>query len=321
MANVPDYLDPTPTRAAELYDIVIVGGGPSGLAAALALGRARKRVLLCDSGPRRNAAAEHIHNFVTRDGTTPDEFRQIGREQLARYPNVETRNARVESIQGSRGAFRLAVTSQTVEARRVLLCTGMIDEMLPLAGFRELWGSAIFQCPYCHGWEAQERRWGYLARVEQADHLLPFCLLLRGWSNDVVVFTNGSFEVASEVCERLRAAGIRLETNVVTGLVRREQRLEALELADGRAIACEALFVHPPQRQVELVQQLGLQLDADGYVRVEPRTSEASVPGIYAAGDLTTRMQSAIIAAAAGMQAAAMINMELSAELATAGAS
>ena len=113
-----------------LYDVVIAGGGPGGLSAALALGRARKRVLLCDSGPRRNAAAEHIHNFVTRDGTPPSEFRQLGREQLTRYSNVEIRDTPVESISGTRGAFQVNLTTRTVQARRVLLCTGMIDELL-----------------------------------------------------------------------------------------------------------------------------------------------------------------------------------------------
>jgi thioredoxin reductase len=302
------------------YDVVIIGGGPAGLSAALALGRARKRVLLCDSGTRRNAAAEQIHNFVTRDGTPPDEFRHIGRQQLARYPNVEARDARVESISGSRGAFRVGLTSEVVDARRVLLCTGMIDEMLPIPGFRELWGHSVFQCPYCHGWESQDRRWGYLALAASSSHLLPFALQARGWSRDVVVFTGGTFDVPEETRARLDAAGIRLETTPIARLVAREHRLEAVELSNGTGVPCEVLFAHPPQRQVELVRALGVDLDDDGYVRVDPMKRETSLPGIYASGDLTTRMQGAMFGAASGTQAAAMLNVELTMELASTGA-
>jgi thioredoxin reductase len=306
-------------RFTVVYDIVIVGGGPGGLSAALALGRARKRVLLCDSGPRRNAAADHIHNFVTRDGTPPEEFRRIGRQQLATYPNVETRDVRVESISGARGAFQVSLTSGAVEARRILLCTGMIDEMLPIDGFRELWGHGIFQCPYCHGWEVRDRRWGYLGRAADAGHFLPFALMVRGWTRDLVVFSGGTFEVPPEARATLAAAGIRLKTATVTRLLGREKGLEAVELSDGTSVPCEVLFTHPPQQQVELVRELGLVLGDDGYVQVDAMKRETSVPGIYAAGDLTTRMQGAIHAAASASQAAAMINMELTMELAPSG--
>jgi thioredoxin reductase len=297
-------------------DVVIVGGGPAGLAAALALGRARKRVVLCDAGPRRNAAAVHVHNFVTRDGTPPAEFRRIGREQLAQYPNVEVRDVGVQALSGARGAFRVALSSGAVEARRVLLCVGMIDEPLPLEGFSELWGHAIFQCPYCHGWEVKDRRWGYLGRAEEASHLLPFSLMLRGWTRDVVVFTNGVVEISEEARTKLEAAGVRVETSPVARIVGRDHRLQAVELENGTTVPREVLFTHPPQRQVELVRALGLDLDDDGFVRVDPMKRETSMQGVYAAGDLTTRLQSAIVAAAAGTVAAGMINMDLSMELA-----
>lgn len=298
------------------YDVVIVGGGPAGLSAALALGRARKRVLLCDAGERRNAAAVHIHNFVTRDGTPPGEFRDIGRKQLATYPSVEVRDTRVKAITGSRGAFEVALERGPVNARRVLLCTGMIDEMLPIEGFRELWGGSIFQCPYCHGWEVRDQRWGHLALGAEALHL-P--MMLRGWTRDVVVFTSGAFEIPSDTRARFEAAGIRIEDRRVERLVAGHGKLAGVAVEGGEIVPCDVLYAHPPQRHVEIVAALGLGLDEHGCVQIHPMTRETSVPGIYAAGDLMTRMQGAILAAASGTAAAAMINHELTAELATAG--
>lgn len=302
-----------------VHDVVIVGGGPGGLAAALTLGRSRKSVVLFDSGPRRNAAAGRIQNFVTRDGTPPDEFRQIAREQLARYPNVTVRDMPVASITGARGAFQVSVGTETVEARRIVLCTGMIDEMLPIEGFRELWGHAIVQCPYCHAWEVQDRPWGYLVGAEHAAMFLPFALQLRAWTRDLVVYTNGAFEVPDETRSTLQTAGIRLETTPLARLRPRGEALEAVELEGGASVPCEVLFAHPPQRQVDVVSALGLALDEHGFVRVDEMTRETSVPGIYAAGDLTTRMQAVAVASATGMQAAAMINFELTVELVTRG--
>lgn len=298
-----------------IYDVVIVGGGPGGLAAALSLGRGRKRVLLADSGPRRNAAAVHMQNFVSRDGTPPSEFRAIARQQLNAYPSVEARDERVESITGERGDFQVTLASGVVTARRVLLCTGMIDELLPLPGFRELWGTSIFQCPYCHGWEIREQRWAYLATELER---LPFVLLMRGWTNDVVVLTGASLDIPPEWHEKFAAAGVRIESRAITRLVEREQKLEAVELADGTRVECDALFAHPPQRQVDLVSALGVKLDDHGFVDVHAMTRETSVPGIYAAGDSMGRMQAAIFAAAAGAHAAAIINHELTTELALA---
>lgn len=306
--------------ASDRFDVVVVGGGPGGLSAALALGRARKRVLLCDSGPRRNAEATELHNFVTRDGSTPDDFRRIGREQLGAYPSVEVRDARVESVAGDRGAFRVTLSGdESVVARRVLLCAGMVDEVLPLEGFRELWGRSIFQCPYCHGWEARDRAWGYLALPSSVGHMVPFAIQTRGWSSDVTLFTDG-LPLPEQGRAQLRAAGVRVVTGAVSRLTARDGRLASIELTDGSSVACEVLFAHPPQRHVPLVSTLGLDLDGDGFVRVDPMTRETSTPGIYAGGDLTTRGQSAIFAASSAVQAAAMINLELTLELAASGA-
>lgn len=303
-----------------IYDVVIVGGGPGGLSAALTLGRSRKQVLLCDAGTRRNAAAHHIYNFVTRDATPPEEFRRVARQQFAAYPNVEVRDAHVKSISGTRGAFHVDLTTGPVASRRVLLCTGMIDELLPIEGFGKLWGSAIFQCPYCHGWEVQDQRWGLIVGEATAQMFLPFALQARGWTRDLTVFLIGNFAVPEEARARLQNAGVRIETDPVARLVVRGDQLEAVALANGAIVPCDVLFAHPPQRQVDLVRAMGIALDEYGYVQIDANSSETSLPGVYAAGDLASRMQGAIWSAAAGARAAAMINFELTMELASSGA-
>ena len=295
-----------------LFDVLIVGGGPAGLQAALTLGRACKRVLVADSGPRRNAPAVHMHNFVSRDGMAPADFRREARLQLAKYPNVSFRDEPIDTITGLRGDFR----GGTVRARRVLLATGLIDQPPEFEGLVPLWGHSVFQCPYCHGWEARERRWGYYAPDATAAHAGPFVMQLRGWAIEVTLFTD---KLGDDMRSRLLAAKIQIESAAVTRLVGSGHHLEAVELAGGRRVPCEALLLHPPQHQVELVRALGVALDDDGFVKIDPMTRETSIPGIYAAGDLATRGQAAILAAAAGMQAAAAINAEVTADLVTSG--
>jgi len=300
------------------FDVAIVGGGPAGLSAALMLGRARRRVVLLDGGTRRNAAAEHINGFVTRDGTPPDEFRRIGREQLGPYSSVEVRDARVASIQGERGAFELRLEGGgSVTARRILLCTGMVDELPELEGFRALWGKSIFQCPYCHGWEIRDQVFGVL--VERAE-LLDHSVMMRSWTRSVIALTNGRVAVSDPARAHLAAAGVVLDERPIRRLAAEGDRLARVEFDDGGSQRLDALFARPPQRQVALVQALDLSLDDAGYVRVDEMSRETSRPGVYAAGDLITPMQGALFAAAFGARAAAALNHGLTSELATSGA-
>lgn len=298
------------------YDVVIVGGGPAGLSAALTLGRARKKVLLCDAGTPRNAAAEQIHGYLTRDGTPPTEFRGIGRQQLQPYPSVEVRDVRVETVKGERGALQVALATGEVEARRVLLCTGMVDEMMDIEGYAALWGRSIFQCPYCHGWESRERSFGLLA---QKVELLDLAILLRSWTSRVVALTNGGYPLPPEQAQRLARAGVPVDERKVKRLVASGDRLEQVEFVQGAPLLIDLLFSRPPQRQVGLVQALGLALDAHGFVQVDDVHGETSRPGIHAAGDLVTPIQGAILAAASGMRGAAQLNHGLTAEMVSSG--
>lgn len=298
------------------HDVIILGGGPAGLSAALTLGRARKRVLLCDAGSPRNAAAAHMQGFVTRDGVAPAEFRRLGREELAAYPKVQRREQRARGIE-ARGPGSFTVTfadGGAATTRRVLLCVGVIDELPALPGLAGLWGKSVHLCPYCHGWELQDRKLGVLCT---SPRLLEFSLLLRGWSREVTIFTGGAVAIEAEVRARLEQGGVAIEERPLKRLIG-EEALTAVELADGSQLPLEVLYMHPPQQQTALVRGLGLALDELGYVKLDEQR-QTSVPGIYAAGDLATPIQSAILAAAAGALAAGMLNHGLTVELALAG--
>lgn len=294
------------------FDVVIVGGGPAGLAAALALGRARRRVLLADAGPRRNAKAIHIHNFVTRDGTAPDDFRAAAHAELAAYDGVVRRAVGVADIAGGEGAMLVSLADGSqLRARRVLLATGMVDvvDAVGIDGFERFCGEQIFQCPYCHGWELRGRRWGFLALDDRAlGH--GFAQLLKSWTDDVVVFTHGAVALGAEQREALARANIAVEDAPIDGLVG-DDTLAGVALQGRGTVPLDVLFAHPLQKQVGLVERLGLAVDDHGFVAAHPMTGATSMPGVFAAGDLSTGMQGAILAAAAGTRVAAMINHEL----------
>jgi thioredoxin reductase len=300
------------------YDVVIIGGGPAGLSAALILGRGRKRVLLCDGGTPRNAVAAHMNGFVSQDGTPPREFRRIAGAQLEKYPQVERRGGLVEQIDGEAGALRVLIDGELAWARRVLICTGMIDELPDTPGYRELWGRSIVQCPYCHGWEVQGQAFGCLLPANAAGPFLEFPLFLRGWSEDLVVLHEGA-QFSDELRARYAAAGVKLEERPLRRLISRAAadgsgpQLVAAELDDGTQLPMSVLFARPRQRQVPLVTALALALDEQGFVRVDEHKA-TSRPGIHAAGDLTTMQQGALVAAAAGAQAAYLLNHALTME-------
>src|SRR5213594_4001133 len=168
------------------YDVVIVGGGSAGLSAALQLGRSRRRVLVSDTGKTRNAVAHESHGFFTRDGATPAELVRIGREQLRPYETVELCSVGVKSAKAHSKGFEITLDDETrIACRKLLLATGVVDEMPEIEGFKELWGKSIFHCPYCHGWEVRDQPLALFGGIELAE-------LLKGWSDDLVLCTDGA---------------------------------------------------------------------------------------------------------------------------------
>jgi thioredoxin reductase len=308
------------------YDAVVVGAGSAGLSAALMLGRARRRVLVLDGGVPRNAPSSGVHYFLTRDGTPPEELLRIGREQLEPYPGVEVLEARATGAAGSDGDFEVRLENGTVVGtRKILLATGVHDELPERPGFEELWGRWVYHCPYCHGWEVRDRP---LAVLAKAEHLARQTALVRNWSRDLVALTDGADGLDGETRSRLAALDVPVKEERISYLEGdTEAGLRRIVFEDGSDIEREGLFYAPPQRQrSDLAESLGCETEEMGLlsavVKGDPMTRETSVPGVYVAGDAGTMLQGAIMAAASGASAAAFLNHSLisgDAELAASG--
>ncbi|MBA3452391.1 MAG: NAD(P)/FAD-dependent oxidoreductase [Deltaproteobacteria bacterium] len=296
-----------------LLDVAVIGGGPAGLAAALVLGRSRKRTALFDGGTPRNATAAYIGGFVTQDRIAPASFRHTAHEDLRAYPSVDLHlDTMVDRIERAGAKFRILASGAEYTARRVLLATGMIDEPIPLPGSRELWGTSLFQCPYCHGYEVADRPLAFLA-PEPGE--APWVQLLRSWSRDVMLFTNASVEVEPACRVALAEASIPIEERRIIGLARTGRQLTGIVVDGNVTIPRSALFFRPVQRQAPVVAGLALALDDRNYVRVGEDDYETSIRGIHAAGDLMTHYHGALAAAAAGSKAAHSINHGLTVDL------
>jgi thioredoxin reductase len=304
-------------HAADEHDVVVVGAGVAGLSAALILGRSRRKTLVLDGGEPRNAPSAGVHGFFSRDGVPPEELLRIGREQLAPYPDVGLRRARATDATGEDGDFRVALEDDsTVRSRKLVLATGVADELPETPGFGELWGRGVYHCPYCHGWEVRDRPLAVLAAGEEAVHRAAF---LRTWSRDLVVLTDGSSGLDGAARGRLEALGIGLREEKIAGLESEGGSLRRIVFEGGDALEREGLFYTPPQRQrSDLAGALGCEVEAVGYagavVKADQITRETTVAGVYAAGDAQTPLQSAILAASSGAQAAYALNHALAAE-------
>lgn len=265
-----------------MYDVIVVGGGPAGLSAALVLGRQRRRVLLVDAGEPRNASAAEMHMYLGRDGGAPAQLLVDGRAEVDAYPTVERRAGRVVSAKGVTDGFVVELVDGGQEsARRLMLCGGQVDVPDDVPGLAERWGSSVFHCPFCHGYETAGRT---LAVLGNGVGAMLAAYVRDRFSDDVVLCTNGPSTLPPPVAELMPARGITL---VETPIVAIDGELGALRLrfADGSELARDALYHRAPTRQSsDLAAQLGATLLADGCVEVD-EFGQTSVPGVFAAGD------------------------------------
>jgi thioredoxin reductase len=289
------------------YDVVVIGGGAAGLSAAMVLARARRAVLEIDGGEPRNAPAAHMHGFLSRDGMPPSELLAVGKQEVTGYGG-EIVDGSVTAVRNVDDAFEVTLASGVVvAARRVLVATGLRDELPDVGGLRERWARDVLHCPYCHGYEVRGQRLGVLGWSSEA---VRYAQIVRQWSDDVVLFTTPAC-LTDDDRDQLTARTIAVVEGETDQVVVKDDRLHGIAMADGRCIERDVLFVPPrfvPNNDV--LVELGCDLDDTGWV-VTDATGLTSVPGVWAAGNERNPRAQVITAAGEGSAAAIAINTDL----------
>ena len=300
-----------------ISDVLIIGGGAAGLSAAQMLGRSRRTVLVLDSGEPRNAPAQGVHGFLSRDGVSPGELLETGRAEARQY-GVRTIHGEAVTAAGSvaEGFAVTAADGRVLRARRLLITTGLVDELPGIPGLRERWGRDVLHCPFCHGWEVRDQGIGVLGNGPWSVHQ---ALLFRQWSTNITLFLNELVLPSAEELEQLAARGIKVVAGAVESLRVEQDRLRGVALAGGPEVAVDAVVAGAQVRaRLDAFAGLGLKpephpmgigdflpTDADG---------ATAVPGVWAAGNVTDMRAQVLASAAAGAWAAVVINNHLMAE-------
>ena len=289
-------------------DVAIIGGGAAGLSAALVLARARRTVLVVDAGSPRNAPAAHMHGYLSRDGLPPGELLAVGRDEVTRYGGEIVAGEVVDLVPDGVAGFRaLLADGQPVGARRLLVTTGLHDELPDVPGLRDRWARDVLHCPYCHGHEVRDRRLGVIGGAPGA---VRYAQIVRQWTHDMVYFSPPGLLTPVERSQ-LAARAIGVVEGGIDQLVLDDDRLVGVRTDDGCVVARDALFVPPrfvPHDQ--LLVGLGCAVSQDGWVATDG-TGRTSVPGVWAAGNVVDPRAQVITAAGAGSAAAIAINADL----------
>lgn len=286
------------------YDVLIVGGGPAGLSAALSLGRMNRTALICDDGDPRNISSKHVHNFPSRDGVNPEKFRKKIKRDLEKYKTINFFNGCVNEIEKCENIFRTKFSNDKILTfERVILAHGIGDNMPDVPGFSDLWGKSVFNCPYCHGFEVSNQPLGIVSEGKDIAH---FVSLIFNLSKDLILFTNGNSNISDEFEKKLIARKIRVVDEQIDRLNFEGEKLLSVLLKNGETIERSALFMTPlfPFKMLSTVGlSLGCKVTEKGYYYVDNENMQTSVPGVFAAGDVAGERHSVLQACASGSQA------------------
>ncbi len=289
------------------YDVIVVGGGPAGLNAALILGRCRRAVLVLDSGQPRNAPSRGLHGYLSRDGIHPMKLRELGRAELARYETVAFRDARVASAKRTHPGFRVRTSDgETMDTRMLLLATGRDDLLPQRPGFLELYGRGVYHCPICDGWEHRDQP---MVAYGRGDAVAEVALELLTWSDHVTLCSDGPAQISGQWLEKLRATGIEIRQDELVKLESESDGfLSELQFVGAGRLACRALFfVSDCPQKSNLPESLGCSFADSGGVACDDHAA-TNVPGLFVAGNVRCGLHLAIMAAAEGAEAGVAIN-------------
>lgn len=291
------------------FDVIIVGGSFSGMAAAMALGRALRNVLVIDSGMPCNSNTPHSHNFLTQDGKTPREITAIARGQLTTYNTIDFYDDVAESATKTPNGFAVTVNDgETFTAKKLIFATGIKDLLPEIKGLAECWGKSVLHCPYCHGYEARFESTGILGN---GDYAYEFSALISHWTNDLTLFTNGKPSLTVQQTEKIRSHGINIVEKEIAGLDHVNGKLQRINFKDGTTSFVKALYTRVPfQQHCPIPQLLGAQLTEDGYIKVDS-SHRTTVEGVYACGDNVTRLRTVANAVSMGTTTGMMVSKEL----------
>lgn len=293
------------------FDAIVIGAGPAGLSAALVLGRCRRKVLVVDEGEPRNARSTSMHCYLTRDGVSPSEFLQLARADLVGYPTVTIENRAATSARQVEGGFEVTFSDGIERCRRLLVATGVVDEVPDLQGIENMYGRSVHHCPYCDGYQYCDQP---IAVYGRGARVTGLAMTLRTWSTRLLVCTDGPAELEAADRALLERHGVPIRQDQVQRLEGSGERIERVVFATGAPFECQALFFSTGQRQRStLPASLGCEFNEKGVVRTGP-SETTNVPGLFVAGDASKATQFVIVAAAEGAEAACAINRSLEEE-------
>lgn len=290
------------------FDVIIVGGSYSGLAAGMALGRALRQVLIIDSGKPCNRQTPHSHNFITQDGKTPAEIAKLARQQVEKYDTVKFFNGLAIKGDKTENGFEIQVASgETFSTKKLIFATGIKDIMADIEGYSESWGISVLHCPYCHGYEVRDVKTGILGN---GDYGFEFSGLISNWTKDLTLFTNGKSMLTAEQTAKIEKHNIKIVEKEIEKLEHSKGYLQNIIFKDGSTSSIKALYAKSPfEQHCTIPETLGCELTDQGYLKID-LFQKTTVHGIFASGDNTTRMRSVANAVAMGTTAGMMANKE-----------